>query len=945
MKLAHKLILGMMMPALVIGLVGMYMLNLGQASMRTVINDTSAAYVSAIMAEIDRAMHSRIIGWQAYANGQDIQEYLVDENRAMGDLEDPEDIIKDRDTKWRAAIAADKKTPFMKKLLQHRMSRLLRGLRDRLNQGFGQAIYPEIFITNRYGTNVAQTGRTLNYRHNEETWWLEAMKNGIYVGNVELDEGAGMYTTDVAFRIDDEAGDYLGVMKVVISLVEVQSIIDRRSMDEQLVNRFNFLLFSGDRRIIHSNRHDLPAHDNGSAYFTGVDIPSDAVVVTAEREERGTEEDLLSAYAVSQPHGDLPGLGWILLHEYHAAEIYQPIYNLQRKFFIIALVTTLLASIIGGGTAYSMSRRVSRLVRTTKQFGEGRYVHPIDEKGTDELAVLGRSFNEAGRLVLKEFSKRKNIEVELRNSKDMAEQANRAKSAFLANMSHELRTPMNAIIGYSEMLQEEAKDLGQHAFIPDLEKINTAGKHLLSLINDILDLSKIEAGRMDLYLERFDLSVTLNEIVSTVSPLIEKNANMLEIDVPQDLGIMRADLTKLRQALFNLLSNAAKFTSNGEITLTARREHKTTGDWISLSVRDTGIGIPADKIQILFEEFRQADDSTTRNFGGTGLGLAITRRFCQMMGGNITVDSHPGKGSAFTINLPAEVNALEAARAASRQGSARGSADMTPASGLSSPDAQTILVIDDDESTCDMLGRTFEKAGYNVVVATRAEEGLKQARACKPDAITLDVMMPGMDGWSLLRTLKADAELMHIPVIMLSMVDDKGMGYSLGAAEYLTKPVDRSRLLPLLEKYTRHESAGRILVVDDNPEDRLMLCRMLEGEGWTVVEAENGKRALESVAEALPDVIMLDLMMPVMDGFQFLHEFRKVEAWQQVPVVVLTAMDLDEHELAELNVTVETVIRKAEMSSEKLLGHIRHATGETGWQVEKGRNDVKDSTG
>ena len=929
MKLAPKLILGMLLPALVISLVGMYVLNIGQTSMRAVINDTSAAYVAAIMDEIDRAMHARIIGWQAYASGQDIQEYLVDANRAIEDLGDTESIIDSRDANWRAAAAAGKKTILMKRRLQHRMSRTLRGLRDRLNQGFGQAIYPEIFITDRYGANVAQTNLTPGYRQSHESWWQQAMEKGIYVGNVEFNERADVFATNAAFRIDDEAGAPLGVMKVVISLAEVQSIIDQRSVDERLVNRFNVMLFTDDHRIIHANMHDSPAREGGAAYFTGVEIPPDSAVFTVERKAQGTGEDLLSAYAFSQAHGELPGLGWILLHESHTDDIYQPIYRLQRKFILIALVTALLAVIIGTGTAYSVSRRVKHLVKATKQFGEGRYVHPVDEKGTDELAVLGRSFNEAGKLVLKEFSKRKHTEAELRKSKEMAEQANRAKSAFLANMSHELRTPMNAIIGYSEMLQEDAVDGGQQEFIPDLEKINAAGKHLLSLINDILDLSKIEAGRMDLYLERFDLSAMLADVVSTVSPLMEKNTNTLELDAMEELGTMRADLTKLRQALFNLLSNAAKFTDNGVISLIARRERRTGGDWIVLSVKDSGIGIAADQIDRLFEDFTQADDSTTRNYGGTGLGLSITRRFCQMMGGDITAESHPGDGSTFIISLPAEVNALEVARAASKQHPEQGSTDVTAATAPSSPDTQTILVIDDDASTCDMLRRTIEKAGYAVVVATRAEEGLKQARACKPDAITLDVMMPGMNGWSLLSTLKADPELMHIPVIMLTMIDDKGMGYSLGAAEYLTKPIDRSRLLPLLEKYTHHESSGPVLVVDDNPEDRSILRRMLEGEGWSVAEAENGKAALDTMATVLPAVIMLDLMMPVMDGFEFLHTIRKLEDWQRVPVVVLTAMELDERELADLNMHVETVIRKADTSPESILEHIRGAIGAT----------------
>ncbi|MGQ0764651.1 MAG: response regulator [Gemmatimonadota bacterium] len=505
---------------------------------------------------------------------------------------------------------------------------------------------------------------------------------------------------------------------------------------------------------------------------------------------------------------------------------------------------------------------------------------------------------------------------ELEAARLRADAANEAKSRFLASMSHELRTPLNAIIGYSEMLQEEAADIGP-SFTEDLQKITVAGKHLLGLINAVLDLSKIEAGKMDFVLEEFLLPELLRDIEAVIRPLASKNGNRLVV-VSSDMGRMRADPMKVRQVLFNLLSNSCKFTSNGVVTLTVDREMADEREWCVFAVHDTGIGISPSQAEELFQEFTQVGTETSRTYGGTGLGLALSRRLCRIMGGDITMESIPGEGSTFTVRLPALVNApvTEEHLVPATTTTVNGRDDRPGGEGA----AGTVLVIDDEKTVRELMHRFLTREGYRVIGAANGPDGIRLAREKSPDVITLDVLMPEMDGWAVLSALKADEKVRDIPVIMLSILDDKHAGYALGANDYLLKPIDRDLLAAALRRFRRDKP---VLVVDDDPEFRNLLVRLLGGEGFRVSEADDGLTALQRLANERPGAILLDLMMPSMNGFEFLAAIREKPEWHDIPVMVITARDLTPNDRRRLNGCVEGVLAKSAYTGEALMREVR----------------------
>ena len=738
----------------------------------------------------------------------------------------------------------------------------------------------------------------------KEPKFTEAVARKVYYGPVYFRRESEPYMTLAIAGTRRDAG----VSVAEVNLKLIWDVVSQIKVGE----RGHAYVVDAQGRLIAHPDISLVLRNTDMSRLAQVSAARAATGATGGASERVQESDDISGRKVLTAYAPVAPLGWLVFVELPATEAYAPLYAALQRLGVVLLAALGFAVLAGMFLAGRMVGPIQALRAGAERIGGGDLAQRIRIKTGDELEALADQFNDmAGRLQESYAGLEQKVEERTREVEEKSRQlemASQHKSQFLASMSHELRTPLNAIIGLTEMMVSNAARFGTEKAAEPLRRVHRAGSHLLGLINQVLDLSKIEAGKLELSPDVVALAPLITEVVDTARPLAEQNNNRLVVKSQENLGSLTVDPMRLRQILLNLLSNACKFTKQGEVTLLARKVIDQ-GNWVEFTVSDTGIGMTPEQQAKLFEEFTQADSSTARQYGGTGLGLAITRKLARMMGGDVTLTSEAGKGSTFSVRLPANTDVSA-------------EAPISPDRGRSTR-ADCVLVIDDDATARELISDHLKADGFSVVTAAGGMEGLKLAKELQPTAITLDVMMPDLDGWSVLAALRQNPELADIPVIMVSIVDEHRRGIALGAAGYLTKPIDRERLHQLVRRFMAPAGPTRVLMVEDDAVQRERMLGWLERPPWIVREAANGREALSLLREEKPDVILLDLMMPEMDGFEVVAALQKDAGWRDIPVIVITSLDLNAKDRERLNSGVQSVLVKEKFRPEDLVERIR----------------------
>ncbi|TMG32967.1 MAG: response regulator [Chloroflexi bacterium] len=717
----------------------------------------------------------------------------------------------------------------------------------------------------------------------------------------------------IAVPILDPQRHLIGFLAGTVNLSEVQRL-----------SNYSRIGVNGQAVVV-DRRGRVIAHPRNDWRIEAKDLSSQAIFQQSLGQENGVSwyTDLDGNEPRAAGFATVPVVGWKVWISQPVADLRTELTPLILSTLEWLLVAIVLALVLGFIAAAWITRPVVELTRAAGRIAQGDFVTPVvvrERFAAKEMRELAHTFNQMARqlsgayLTLEDKVSQRTSELQSANQ-ELA-RANKLKSEFLANVSHELRTPLSAIIGFSQILLDGIDGPVNEEQLQDITQVNKSGQSLLSLINQILDLSKIEAGKMELSLERVELPMLISAVLDSISPLAQEKGLRIDTRFPPGLPAVEGDAARLKQILINLLSNAVKFTDRGRIEVIAQ----PSGRMVRIAVKDTGIGISREAQKLIFDEFVQGDGSSTRRHGGTGLGLSIVRKLVEMHGGAITVISEPGMGSTFTFTVPAWATGQGTATPLQPRPLRR------PNQGLP---GTAILVVDDDPSVRQLISRHLEQEGWKTVQASNATDALQLARESRPMLITLDIMMPDASGWWVLEKLKEDPQTAGIPVLVVTIVEDQRLVFALGASDYLGKPYDRGALIAKIHRLLPRLEGKRVLVVDDDAEARTMLAKILNEERADVVLATGGDEAMSLIAQAPPDLVLLDLMMPGMSGFEMVARLRAQPAGASIPVMIVSAKELTAEDVLTLNGHVQRFVAKGSIEPEGLTNAVRQLLGQS----------------